>query len=184
MVKKPETELFEKVQNRDAQAFDALMRQYSQELHHFILRMVSNTEDAQDIVQDTFVRVWEKSRQFKGNSSVKTWIFRIAINLAYTHLKRRKRRGYLVLDEIKTLVSDSDPVKATEAEHDSTLLEKSLATLTPRQHAVVIARIHQDLPYKEISKALGCTVNSAKVHFHEGKKRIEAFITKQVGQNG
>ncbi|MCF7825890.1 MAG: RNA polymerase sigma factor [Candidatus Marinimicrobia bacterium] len=180
MIKNPDTELFEKVQGRDAKAFDQLMREYSPELYHFILRIVSNTEDAQDILQDTFVRVWEKSHQFKGNSTVKTWIFRIAINLAYTHLKKRKRWGHLVLDEIKSLVSGSDPVKETEAAHDAQLLEKSLANLTPRQHAVVVARIYQDLPYTEISKALGCSENAAKVHFHEGKKRIESYINKQV----
>jgi len=184
MIKNPDTELFEKVQGRDAKAFDQLMRVYSPELHHFILRLVSNTEDAQDILQDTFVRVWEKSHQFKGNSTVKTWIFRIAINLAYTHLKKRKRWGYLVLDEIKSLLSGSDPVKETEAAQDAKLLEKSLATLTPRQHAVVVARIYQDLPYAEISKALGCSENAAKVHFHEGKKRIESYINKQVKQDG
>lgn len=184
ITKNPDIMLFEKVKSRDPRAFDKLMREYSGELHHFILRMVSNAEDAQDILQDTFVRVWEKSHQFKGNSSVKTWIFRIAINLSYTHLKKRKRWGYSVLDEIKTLVSGSDPVKETEKLHDLTLLEKSLSTLTPRQQAVVVARIYQDLPFAQIAEAVGCSENSAKVHFHEGKKRIEAFINRQVGKDG
>jgi len=96
-------------------------------------------------------------------------------------LKRRKRWGYSVLDEIKSLVSSSDPARDTENSFHSELLQKSLAVLTPRQHAVVIARVYQDLPFAEISKALGCSENSAKVHFHEGKKRIESFIMKQVG---
>ncbi len=181
MTKNPDIELFEKVQGRDSMAFDQLMREHSAELHNFILRIVSNSEDAQDILQDTFVRVWEKSHQFKGNSSVKTWIFKIAINLAYTHLKKRKRWGFSILDEIKSLVSGSDPVKDAEQDHNSELLEKSLNELTPRQHAVVVARIYKDLPFAEIAKALGCSENSAKVHFHEGKKRIESYITRQVG---
>lgn len=176
--------LFEKVQGRDSRAFDALMREYSPELFNFILRIVSNVEDAQDILQDTFVRVWEKSGQFKGNSSVKTWIFRIAINLSYTHLKRRKRWSLSILDEVKSLMSGSDPVEESEALYNSTLLEKSLTTLTPRQHAVVVARIYKDLPFAEIAKAVGCSENSAKVHFHEGKKRIEAYINKQVKEDG
>jgi RNA polymerase sigma factor (sigma-70 family) len=180
MTKNPDIVLFEKVQSRDSRAFDQLMREYSPELFNFILRIVSNTEDAQDILQDTFVRVWEKSHQFKGNSTIKTWIFRIAINLSYTHLKRRKRWTLSILDEIKSLVSGSDPVEEVEREYDSTLLEKSLSQLTPRQHSVVVARIYQDLPFARIGEALGCSENSAKVHFHEGKKRIEAYINKQV----
>lgn len=181
MEKAPDIELFEKVQARDQVAFDMLMREYSPELNSFLLRIVSNTEDAQDILQDTFVRVWEKSHQFKGNSSVKTWIFRIAINLAYSHLKRRKRWSFSVLDDIKALVSGSDPQIETEKEYNASLLEKSLVLLTPRQHSVVVARIYQDLPYAQISEALGCSENAAKVHFHEGKKRIESYIKKQVG---
>lgn len=179
-----EKQLFEKVQSRDPKAFDALMRKYSPELFNFILRMVSNAEDAQDILQDTFVRVWEKSGQFKGNSNAKTWILRIAINLSYSHLKRRNRWSLAVLDEVKTLLSGSDPAKETEDLHHSKLLEKSLKTLTPRQHAVVVARIYQDLPFAQIAKAVGCSENSAKVHFHEGKKRIEAYMNKQVKQDG
>jgi len=176
--------LFEKVQRRDSRAFDTLMREYSPELFNFILRLVSNAEDAQDILQDTFVRVWEKSHQFKGRSSVKTWIFRIAINLSYTHLKRRKRWSYAVLEDVKTLVSGSDPVQEAETRHDAHLLQASLRTLTPRQHAVVVARIYKDLPFAQIAQAVGCSENAAKVHFHEGKKRIEAYMNKQVKPNG
>ncbi|NQT64062.1 MAG: RNA polymerase sigma factor [Candidatus Marinimicrobia bacterium] len=184
MIKNPDIVLFEKVQSRDSRAFDELMRGYSPELYSFILRMVSNTEDAQDILQDTFVRVWEKSHQFKGKSSVKTWIFRIAINLSYTHLKKRKRWGLSILDEVKALISGSDPARETEYKFNADLLESSLAYLTPRQHAVVVARIYQDLPFAQISEAVGCSENAAKVHFHEGKKRIESYIKKQVGQDG
>ena len=176
--------LFEKVQNHDSRAFDQLIRELSPELNSFILRMVSNVEDTQDILQDTFVRVWEKSHQFKGNSTVKTWIYRIAINLSYTHLKRRQRWSFAVLDDIRELISGSDPQKDTEQRYHSELFEKSLQSLTPRQKSVVIARIYKDLPFAQISEGLGCSVNAAKVHFHEGKKRIETYINKQVGNDG
>ncbi|MEA3286874.1 MAG: sigma-70 family RNA polymerase sigma factor [Candidatus Marinimicrobia bacterium] len=176
--------LFEKVQDRDPQAFDQIVREYSPGLNSFILRMVSNVEDAQDILQDTFVKVWEKSHQFKGRSSLKTWIYRIAINLCYSHLKRRQRWSYTFMEDMKVLISGSDPVKETEYRFHSEILGKSLAILTPRQRAVVIARIYEDLPYAQISDAVGCSVNAAKVHFHEGKKRIEAFMKAQVGENG
>lgn len=184
MIKEPDILLFEKVQSRNSQAFDELMRLYSPELYNFILRMVSNTEDAQDLLQDTFVKVWEKSYQFQGNSSVKTWIYRIAINLSYSHLKRKQRWSFSFLDDIKELISSSDPEKDVERNFQSGLLEKSLVLLTPRQRSVVIARVYKDLPYAQISEAIGCTVNAAKVHFHEGKKRIEAFMKAQVGNDG
>jgi len=176
--------LFEKVQSRDSRAFDQLVRDYSPALYSFILGMISNVEDAQDILQDTFVKVWEKSHQFQGRSTVKTWIYRISINLSYSHLKRRQRWSFSVLEDVKALISGSDPVKETEQNYESELFEKSLVTLTPRQRAVVVARIYKDLPFADIADALGCSVNSAKVHFHEGKKRIGAFMKVQVGENG
>ncbi len=176
--------LFEKVQSRDSQAFDLLVREYSPALFSFILGMISNLEDAQDILQDTFVKVWEKSHQFQGKSTVKTWIYRIAINLSYSHLKRRKRWSYTVLDDVKALISGSDPVRETEQNYRSELFKKSLESLTPRQRAVVVARIYQDLPFADIAEAVGCSVNSAKVHFHQGKKRIGAFMKAQVGEDG
>jgi len=177
-------QLFEKIQGRDPRAFDALARMLSEELHGFILRLVSNEDDAKDILQDTYVRVWEKSHQFKGNSTVKTWVYRIAINLSYSHLKKRQRWSTGVLEEIKTLVSGSDPQKDVEQLFQSELLEKSLATLTPRQKAVVVARIYKDLPFAAVSEALGCSVNAAKVHFHDGKKRIETYMREKGGENG
>jgi RNA polymerase sigma-70 factor (ECF subfamily) len=179
-----ETTLFEKIQDGDPKAFDVLARQISGELYGFILRMVQNEDDAKDILQDTFVRVWEKSRQFRGGSNVKTWIYRIAINLSYSHLKRRQRWSTGLLDEVKTLLSSSNPQHETEQLFQSEMLERSLSKLTPRQKAVVVARIYQDLPFAEISKALGCSVNAAKVHFHEGKKRIESYMKEKAGENG
>ena len=179
-----EKQLFEKVQKHDPQAFDQLVREYSPALNNFLLRMVANVEDAQDILQDTFVRVWEKSGQFKGNSSVKTWIYRIAINLSYNHLKKRNRWTYTLIEDLKTLVSGSDPEREMEKGFYSELLEKSLGDLTPRQRSVVVARIYEDLSFAEVSEAIGCSVNAAKVHFHEGKKRIETFMKIKVGENG
>ncbi len=184
MRKNSDSSLFEKVQSRDTQAFDQLVREYSPALYAFILRMVSNVEDAQDILQDTFVKVWEKSHQFRGKSSLKTWIYRIAINLCYTQLKRRQRWSFSFMEDIQVLVSSSDPVKDTEKIFHQEVLEKSLVTLTPRQRSVVIARIYEDLPFAQISEAVGCSVNAAKVHFYEGKKRIAAYMKAQVGENG
>jgi len=184
MVEFSDIELFEKVQKRDPRAFDQLVRHYSPALYNFILRVVANTEDAQDILQDTFVRVWEKSHQFRGASTVKTWIYKIALNLSYTHLNRRKRWSYAVVEDMKALVSGSNPAKDTEYIFYSELLAESLSVLTPRQKAVVMARVYEDMPFAQVSEAVGCSVNSAKVHFHEGKKRIEAYIKEQVGENG
>ncbi|MCF7904844.1 MAG: hypothetical protein K9M49_06785, partial [Candidatus Marinimicrobia bacterium] len=106
------------------------------------------------------------------------------LNLSYSHLKRRNRWSYTVVEDIKSLISGSDPEKDSENIFYSELLEQSLQVLTPKQKAVVIGRIYEDLPFAQVSEAVGCSVNAAKVHFHEGKKRIEKYMKEQVGDNG
>lgn len=181
---KTDKALFDRLGARDAEALNELIRSYSPELLLFIQRMVQSREDAQDILQDTFVRVWEKSHQFKGQSSAKTWIYRIAMNLAYSHLRKQSRWHHTLLDEIRGLRSEDDPEADNELSFQQALLNKGLETLTPRQRAVVIARVYEDLPFNDVAAAVGCSVNSAKVHFHEGKKRLEAFINERTGANG
>lgn len=88
------------------------------------------------------------------------------------------------MDDLGQLESGSNLQADLEAGYQSDLLRKSLELLTPRQKAVVVARIYEDLPFAQISEAIGCSVNAAKVHFHEGKKRIAVFMKGQVGEYG
>ena len=171
--------LFDRLSRHEPAALNELIRIHQSELYRFVLRVVSDPADAQDILQDTFVRVWEKIRTFKGESSLKTWIFRIAMNLSYTHLKRRKR--WVALDVLNFRSDSSSPENDMETTFRKDRLAEALETLTPRQRAVVVARIYEDLPFEAVSKAVGCSVNAAKVHFHDGKQRLEVSFKEKVG---
>ena len=143
------------------------------------IRYAQSKQEAQDILQDTFVRVWEKARTYKGKSSLKTWIFRIAMNLSYTQLKRNRR--WETLDVLRQRSDHRNPADEAEMTFRRDRLADALKTLTPRQHAVVIARIYEDLPFEEIGRAVGCSTNAAKVHFHTGKQRLQTYFTEKVG---
>ncbi|MCF7801355.1 MAG: RNA polymerase sigma factor [Candidatus Marinimicrobia bacterium] len=179
MLNQVEQALFDRLIRREAEALNELVREHQTALYRFILRMVNDQADAQDILQDTFVRVWEKIRSFKGNASLKTWVFRIAMNLSYTHLKRRRR--WVALESLTHRTMDPGPAEETELKFRKDRLADALDTLTPRQRAVVVARIYQDLPFQEVARAVGCSVNAAKVHFHDGKKRLETYFKERVG---
>jgi len=174
-------ELFEKIRNRDQRALAELIRRYTSQLFPFINRMVQDKQCAEDILQDTFVRIWEKSHQYRGEAAVKTWIFRIALNRTYTYLERRKRFRWVGLDKLVHRHSP-EPVNGEDVQDERDWLKRALIRLTPRQRAVVVGRIYQELPYTEIAAALGCSVNSAKVHFHEAKKRLRQWW-QQEGQS-
>lgn len=179
MEQNAEQALFDRLSRHEPDALNDLIRMHQTELYRFILRVVSDPADAQDLLQDTFVRVWEKIRTFKGESTLKTWIFRIAMNLSYTHLKRRKR--WVALDALKFRSDSSSPEIDTENAFRRDRLAEALETLTPKQRAVVVARIYEDLPFDAVSKAVGCSVNAAKVHFHDGKQRLEKYFVEKVG---
>lgn len=180
MERNAEQTLFDRLSRHESEALNELIRIHQTELYHFIIKIVSEPADTQDILQDTFVRVWEKIGTFKGDSSLKTWIFRIAMNLSYTHLKRRKR--WVALDAIRFHSSSTiSPGDAAEMSFRQDRLTEALETLTPKQRAVVVARIYEDLPFEAVSKAVGCSVNAAKVHFHEGKQRLETYFKQKVG---
>ncbi|MCF7796228.1 MAG: RNA polymerase sigma factor [Lentisphaeria bacterium] len=181
MLHQEEQALFDRLIRREAEALNELVRQHQAELYRFIVRLVNDPADAQDILQDTFVRVWEKIRSFKGDASLKTWVFRIAMNLSYTHLKRRRR--WVALESLPRRLMEPEPEPSDVAElaFRQARLTEALEILTPRQRAVVVARIYQDLPFEDVAKAVGCSVNAAKVHFHEGKKRLEAYFKKKAG---
>ncbi len=184
MSTRDEQALFDMIRARDQQGLNGLIKLHSNDLFLFIQRMVQNQEDAQDILQDTFVRVWEKCHQFRGNSTVKTWIYRIAMNLAYSHLRKQGRWHHTLLDDLRTLASGDNPEANLEQSYQKDMLKLGLEQLTPRQRAVVVARIYEDLPFREVASAVGCSENAAKVHFHEGKKRLEAFVKERTGENG
>lgn len=179
MLNQVEQALFERLIRREAEALNELVRQHQTELYRFILRLVNDPADAQDILQDTFVRVWEKIRSFKGDASLKTWVFRIAMNLSYTHLKRRHR--WVALESLTHRSMDREPAEEAELKFRKDRLAEALDTLTPRQRAVVVARIYQDLPFAAVAEAVGCSENAAKVHFHDGKKRLETYFKEKVG---
>ncbi len=175
-----EQELFEKVRQRDERALEQLIRIWTPMLSAFVNRIVTNPEDTSDILQDTFVKIWEKSRQFKGEASPRTWATRIALNLSYSHLRRRKRWHHVLLDEVRELfVPDNTQVDFEKRERRS-LLQEGLQVLTPRQRAVFHARIDKDLPFREVALAVGCSENAAKVHFHEAKKRLTSFVAERT----
>jgi RNA polymerase sigma-70 factor, ECF subfamily len=172
--------IFENVQAKDKKAFNKLVQLESDYLNALIFKLVQNKTEAQDILQDCFVRIWEKSYQFKGNASPRTWMSRIALNLTYRYLKRKSSRLTIWIDEMKHLRVESESEHHAEDEYRKRWLTKGLKKLTSRQRDVFMLRVYQDLAFADIGFELGCSENAAKVHFHEAQKKIKQFFKEYV----
>jgi RNA polymerase sigma-70 factor, ECF subfamily len=162
-------------------AFDVLVRRYQERLYPTILRLTGSPEDAEDVLQDAFVRAFEKLDQFHGESSFYTWVYRIAVNLALSgHRKRRTRtalrlghrppsaRGAHAADES----AESDPSAPLERAERDRIVADALNSLSPEHRAIVVLKEFDGHRYEEISAILGIPVGTVRSRLHRARSEL------------
>ena len=161
------------------QGFRLLMGKYQERIYWHIRRMVITHEDADDVIQNAFVKVFRGLPKFKGNSALYTWIYRIATNEALTHMQKEKRRHTVPLDG-----ADHDLTQQLKADaffdgdEAEAKLIRAVDALPEKQKLVFNMRYHDDMPYAEISEVLGTSVGALKASYHHAMKKIEGFINQ------
>ena len=153
-----------------------MMDAYQSRLYWHIRRIVVDHDLAQDTLQDTFIKAYQNFHQFKQDSQLYTWLYRIATNESLQQLKKSKRMQKS--DEetehhLQNLVADN---VSAEAEEIQVLLQKAIQSLPEKQKLVFTMRYHDDLPYEEISKILDMSVGTLKTNYHYAKQKVEDYI--------
>ncbi len=157
--------------------FRLLMQQYKQRLYWHIRRMVQTHEDADDVLQNTFIKIYRGILQFEGKSKLYTWMYRIASNEAITYLQRKNRLAGASLDEIAAAVStrlQADPW--FDGDETQRRLQQAVGLLPEKQRAVFVLRYYDEMPYEEMSAVLNTSVGALKASFHHAVKKIETFF--------
>ncbi len=158
----------QKFKSGDEDLFREIVDAYGERLYYIIMRIVRNVDDAEDIVQETFVRAYTKRRTFKGKSSLYTWLVRIAYNLSINRVKKAKPT--ISLDP--RMASKSNPQEEVERSELSRRIENAIQQLPPRQKAVFSLRFYENMPYKEVSKFLKCREGTAKALYHFAVEKL------------
>ena len=157
--------------------FRSLVDQNSESLYWHVRSIVGSHEDADDILQEVFVKVWKALPGFRGDSSVNTWLWRIATNEALSFLRKQKVRAALhfsSLDAEAERVLDSDPwFDGDEAQRK---LAVAVAKLPDKQRVVFCMRYFEELPYEEISEITGTSVGALKASYHQAAEKIKASV--------
>jgi RNA polymerase sigma-70 factor (ECF subfamily) len=175
------------------EAFGVLVRRYQDRLFPTIARLVGSAEDAQDVLQDAFVRGFEKLDQFHGDSSFYTWIYRIAINLALTNHRKNRGRRLSRLNQAgknQPLVDpadrspESDPAFALDQHEREAIVEAALAELGPQQRAVVILKDFDGRRYEEISALLNIPVGTVRSRLHRARAELRVRLHSLIDQVG
>ena len=158
--------------------FNKIVREESEKLYWHLRRMVSSHEDADDLLQEVFLKVWAALPSFRGGSSVSTWVWRIATNEALNFLRREKVRAALRFTSIDAELERkvlADPYfNGTEAERN---LSRAVARLPEKQRQVFIMRYWDDLSYEEISAITGTSVGALKASYHLAQEKIRLNLS-------
>lgn len=158
-------------------AFNMLVRKYQERMYWLVRKMVIDHDDANDITQDIFVKVWRNLADFHGNSQLYTWIYKIATNECLTFLARKKRRFFLpigdVSKELRGKLESSEYISGDELQLK---LQKAILTLPDKQRLVFNMKYYDDLKYEEISEIVGTSVGALKTSYHLATKKIEEFL--------
>jgi len=169
-------ELIQKGETRDY-GFNLLVQKYSKQVYLTIRRMVIIHEDADDLVQEVFIKVWKNIGKFRADSQLFTWIYRIAVNESINFLKNKKLQYIFALQSYNRKLSDSlaDDNYFTGDEAWKKL-QKALLTLPEKQRIVFNLRYFDELSYHQIAEITGTSEGALKASFHLAVKKIENFI--------
>jgi RNA polymerase sigma-70 factor (ECF subfamily) len=164
----------------DVSAYSELVTRYQKKIYALVYNMTSHREDAEDLVQDVFVKAFASLKSFQGNSSFYTWVYRIAVNRTINFLKKRSRRAGMSLDDMDQgverdpayveLSSRESPVRDATLSELQEKMNAALQTLSEKHRAVVVMHDIQGIPHEEIARVLDCS---------EGTVRSRLFYARQ-----
>ncbi len=159
-------------------AFNLLVRQYQRRLYGFIRRMVTDHDEAQDVLQNTFIKAWKGLDTFRADAKLYSWLYRIAHNECLNHL-RSMRRGLFVNNEtvIERLTTTLDSSEHFSGDMIQRKLQKAVMRLPDKQRAVFTMKYFEGMKYETMSEVTGTSVGALKSSYHIAVKKIEEWVT-------
>lgn len=174
-----DSELLEKFRNPDTRnyAFNLLVRTYQQKVYWHIRKMVIDHDDANDLTQETFIKVWKGLLSFRADSQLYTWLYRIATNECLNFLSKKKRRFFLPIVDVQAeLAAKLDSGELITGDEIQLKLQKALLTLPDKQRLVFNMKYFDEMKYEEISAIVGTSVGALKASYHLAVKKIEDYL--------
>ena len=176
-------DLIERFQRGDLYAFDLIVKRYKDQLLNFVFRFVGNQEEAEDIVQETFLRVYRKRHAYKRVAKFSTWIYTIAGNLARTELRRRKRRRLFSVSDMgfedKDFEISDEAYNPEDRAHgilQEEIIQHEIENLSPKFREVILLRDVQELSYEEISKIVKVPIGTVKSRVNRGRLKLQSKL--------
>lgn len=158
-------------------AFNIIIKSYQERLYWHIRKIVINHEDADDVLQNTFVKIWKGLHRFREDSKLFTWLYRIATNESLTFLKQKKRRYFVsfvdVENQLKNTLESDNYFSGDEIQMK---LQKAILTLPEKQRLVFNMKYFDEMKYEDMSEILETSIGALKASYHHAVKKIENYL--------
>lgn len=179
-------EVVRRVQGGEVAAFDGLVRKYRERIYSVIYHLTSNRDDAADLAQDAFIKAFQSLSRFKGQSSFFTWLYRIAVNTTYSHLRKSRLRSFFSLDDVKEGAEGIDWVKELSVESGigktayikelQERLNEAFQKLSIKHRTVVTLFEIEGFSHTEIAEIVGCSEGTVRSRLHYAKQQLQADL--------
>lgn len=159
------------------EAFDALVRTYGEQVYWQIRKMVANHDDANDLLQNCFIKAWKNIHNFRGDAKLSTWLYKIAVNESINFInKERQRHGVTEDGDDSFLLQNIESDEYFDGDELQLELQKAIMQLPEKQRLVFNMRYYDEMKYEEMSDVLGTSVGALKASYHHAVKKITAAI--------
>ncbi|HRH47704.1 MAG TPA: sigma-70 family RNA polymerase sigma factor [Panacibacter sp.] len=158
-------------------AFTSIIKKYQEKLYWHIRRMVVDHDDANDVLQNMFIKVWNGLENFREDSQLYTWLYRIATNESLTFIEQLKKRASVSFNDVESVLSNKVAAdKNFDANKLEWKLQLAIQKLPEKQRAVFNLRYYDEMPYEEMSRILETSEGALKASYHHAARKIEDYI--------
>ncbi|HCA81336.1 MAG TPA: hypothetical protein DEP53_16525 [Bacteroidetes bacterium] len=180
MTDRSDLELVQLFQNGDESAFNHLVLRYQEKVYWVARRFMADHDNADDVTQEVFIKAYGSLNEFRRESSVYTWLYRITVNIALNSLRRQKIREAFRIDELFDAPDTESvaPDEAAEKQEERSLIENAIARLPEKQKSVFVLRYYEELPYEDIAKILKTSVGGLKANYFHAVKKIQEYVRR------
>lgn len=176
---KDDAELIERLHNPETrrEAFGRVIKEYSEPLYWQIRRLVQNHDDANDLLQNTFMKAWTSIDSFRGTAKLSTWLYKIAINESLTFIEKEKKRNSSSFDdEDDYILSNIEADEYFDGDEIQKKFRQAVGLLPEKQRIVFNMRYYDEMKYEQMSEILGTSVGALKASYHLAVKKIESYF--------
>ncbi len=170
-------DLIERSLNGETEAFSELVEKYQRVIYFTALRMLSEQEDAADVTQQTFINAFRSLAKFRKESSFKTWLYQIAINLCRNRIRERTQQpDFEEIEEMDIAATERTPFEKLDDEYTSDQVNRAIQALPEQQRSTVILRIYGECSYEQIAHILECAQETARANYHHGVRNLRKAL--------